>query len=108
MASVPLQYGMILAAALTLVGLAGVLVRRNLLLMLMSLELMLNGAAMAFIVAGAKWHQADGQVMFLFVLAVTATETGIALALVLRLHRHLRTLDADRTGQTARPDGMKD
>ncbi len=107
MATVPLEYGMILAAALMLVGLAGVLIRRNMLLMLMSLELMLNGAAMAFIVAGAKWGQADGQVMFLFILAVTATETGVALALVLRLRHHLRTLDVDRTAQPERPGGMK-
>jgi NADH-quinone oxidoreductase subunit K len=107
MPTVPLEYGMLLAAAVTLVGLTGVLVRRNLLLLLMSLELMLNGAAMAFIVAGAKWGQADGQVMFLFVLAVTATETGIALALMLRFHHHLRTLDADRGGQAEPPGGTK-
>ena len=95
LAAVPLGHGMILAAGLTLIGIFGVLVRRNLLLLLMSLELMLNGAAAAFVVAGARWHQADGQVMFLFILAVTATETGIALALLLRLHHQTRTLSAD-------------
>ena len=55
-------------------GLAGVLVRRNLIFMLMSIEIMLNAAGLAFVVAGARWGQPDGQVMFLFILAMAAAE----------------------------------
>lgn len=61
----------------------------------MSIEVMLNAAGLAFIVAGARWGQADGQVMFFFILAVAASEVAVGLALVLRMHRQYETLDAD-------------
>jgi NADH-quinone oxidoreductase subunit K len=61
----------------------------------MSIEVMLNAAGLAFIVAGARWGEADGQVMFFFILAVAASEVAVGLALVLRMHRQYRTLDAD-------------
>jgi NADH-quinone oxidoreductase subunit K len=63
--------------------------------MLMSVEIMLNAAGLAFIVAGAHWGQADGQVMFLFILTLAAAEVSVGLALVLQLYRHFKTLDAD-------------
>ena len=68
MADVPLDHILLLAAALFVLGLAGVLVRRNLVFMLMSIEVMLNAAGLAFIAAGARWGEADGQIMFLLVL----------------------------------------
>ena len=61
-----------LAGILFSLGLTGLLVRRNLIFVLMSLEVMLNAAGLAFVVAGSRWNQADGQVMFLFILAVAA------------------------------------
>ena len=95
MASVPLDQGLLLAAILFALGLTGVLVRRNLLFMLMSLEVMLNAAGIAFIVAGARWAAADGQIMFIFVLTFAATEVAVGLALILLMHRRIATLDAD-------------
>jgi len=83
------------AVALFAVGLIGVLARRNVLFMLMSIEVMLNACGLAFVAAGARWGAADGQVMFLFVLAMAAAELAVGLALVLRLHRDRETLDAD-------------
>ncbi|MGH9520573.1 MAG: NADH-quinone oxidoreductase subunit NuoK, partial [Terriglobales bacterium] len=80
------ESGLLLAAVLFVLGLAGLLARRNLLLILVSIEVMLNAAGLAFVAAGATWHQADGQVMFLFILAVAASEVAIGLALVLQLH----------------------
>jgi NADH-quinone oxidoreductase subunit K len=91
----PLAHGMVLAGLLFAFGLIGLLVRRNLIFMLMSVEIMLNAAGLAFIVAGAHWGQADGQVMFLFILTLAAAEVSVGLALVLQLYRHVRTLDAD-------------
>ena len=76
-------------------GLIGVLVRRNLIFILMSIEVMLNAAGLAFVVAGSRWGQADGQVMFLFILAMAAAEVAVGLALVLQLYHRLGTLDAD-------------
>ena len=95
MATVPLDQGLLLAAILFALGLAGVLVRRNLLFMLMSLEVMLNAAGIAFIVAGARWAAADGQIMFILVLTFAATEVSVGLALILLMHRRIETLDAD-------------
>lgn len=92
---VPTNVALGLAALLFLIGLTGVLVRRNLVFILLSLEIMLNAAGLAFVVAGARWHEPDGQVMFLFILAVAAAEVSVGLALVLRLHRQSRTLDVD-------------
>ncbi|MEB2362918.1 MAG: NADH-quinone oxidoreductase subunit NuoK [Bryobacterales bacterium] len=69
--------------------------RRNVIFTLMSIEIMLNAAGLAFVAAGARWGQADGQVMFLFVLAMAAAEVSVGLALVLRLYHHFRSLDTD-------------
>ena len=95
MTPLPAEPALFLAAFLFLAGLTGVLVRRNLLFVLMSIEIMLNAAALAFIAAGALRGQADGQVMVLFILAMAAAEVSVGLALVLRLHHRYRTLDAD-------------
>lgn len=92
--TVPMEHGLILAAILFVLGLAGVLVRRNIVFLLMSLEIMLNAAGLAFIVAGARWGQPDGQVMFIFVLTMAAAEVAVGLALVLNLHHRYKTLDA--------------
>ncbi|MHB1415944.1 MAG: NADH-quinone oxidoreductase subunit NuoK [Chloroflexota bacterium] len=95
MAVVPMAHGLILAGVLFMLGLVGVLVRRNVILVLMSIEVMLNAAGLAFIVAGARWAQPDGQVMFIFILAMAAAEVSVGLALILRLYHHFRTLDVD-------------
>jgi NADH-quinone oxidoreductase subunit K len=84
-----------LAAVLFALGLAGLLVRRNLFFILMSLEVMLNAAGLAFVAAGSRWHQVDGQIMFLFILAMAAAEVSVGLALLLRFHHMHRHLDAD-------------
>lgn len=95
MAPVSMEYGLILAGILFALGLAGVLVRRNLLFMLLSIEIMLNAAGLAFVVAGARWAQPDGQVIFLFILTMAAAEVSVGLVLILQIYRHMRSLDAD-------------
>ena len=98
MASVPFEYGLAVAAALFLLGLVGVLVRRNLLFMLLCVEIMLNAAGLAFIVAGSRWGQADGQVMFIFLLSMAAAEVAVGLALILLLYSRHKDLDSDALG----------
>jgi NADH-quinone oxidoreductase subunit K len=93
------EFALSLSAVLFTLGLTGVLVRRNIIFVLLSIEIMLNAAGLAFVVAGARWHQADGQVMFIFILAMAAAEVSVGLALVLRMHHHFRTLDADAAGK---------
>jgi NADH-quinone oxidoreductase subunit K len=93
--AIPLAHVQMLAAVLFCLGLLGLMLRRNLIFMLMSLEVMLNAAALAFVAAGAHWGQPDGQVIFLLVLSVAAAEVAVGLGLVLQVHRHFRTLDMD-------------
>lgn len=95
MASVPSSQALLLAMVLFALGLAGVLARRNLVFVLMSLEIMLNAAGLAFVAAGSRWHQPDGQILFIFVLTLAASEVAVGLALILRVHRRLASLDAD-------------
>ncbi len=94
-ASVPWEYGLALAGVLFVLGLAGVLARRNVIFILMSIEIMLNAAGVAFIAAGSRWGQPDGQVMFVFVMTVAAAEMSVGLALVVQLYHRFRTLDVD-------------
>jgi NADH-quinone oxidoreductase subunit K len=95
MAPVPMESGLLLAGVLFSLGLLGLLVRRNIIFVLLSIEIMLNAAGLAFVVAGSRWGQPDGQVMFLFILAMAAAEVSVGLALVLRFYHHMKTLDSD-------------
>lgn len=99
MVQIPMSHGLLLAAILFALGLAGLLARRNLLFILMAIEVMLNAAGLAFVVAGSRWVQADGQIMFLFILAMAAAEVSIGLALVLQLYHQRKTLDADAVSE---------
>jgi NADH-quinone oxidoreductase subunit K len=99
MNTIPMELGLMLSALLFVLGLAGVLARRNLIMILMSLEVMLNAAGLAFIVAGSRWGQADGQIMFLLVLTLAAAEIGIGLGLVLLIFHRFKTLDADAVSE---------
>ena len=95
MAAVPMTHGLMVAGALFSLGLLGVLVRRNIIFILMSIEVMLNAAGLAFVVAGARWGEADGQIMFLFILTMAAAEVAVGLTLVVQLYNRIGTLDAD-------------
>ncbi|MCC7362259.1 MAG: NADH-quinone oxidoreductase subunit NuoK [Anaerolineales bacterium] len=95
MSSVPMAHGLLLAGVLFGLGLVGLVVRRNIVFMLLSIEVMLNAAGLAFVVAGSHWGQADGQAMFLLILAMAAAEVSVGLALLLQLHRRFKTVDVD-------------
>ncbi len=89
------EHGLILASVLFAIGLVGVLVRRNIIFILLSIEIMLNASGLAFVVAGARWAEPDGQVMFIFILAMAAAEVSVGLALALQMYHKLKTLDTD-------------
>lgn len=95
MSGVPLESGLILAGILFMLGLISVLIRRNIIFMLISVEIMLNAAGLAFIVAGARWGQADGQAMFIFIITMAAAEVSVGLALILQIYHQIKTLDGD-------------
>lgn len=96
MTTIPFEIQLLLAGILFCIGLVGLLIRRNLLYMLMCVEIMMNSAGLAFIAAGSYLGQPDGQVMFLFILAVAAAEVSVALALVILMFRHFKTMDTGR------------
>jgi NADH-quinone oxidoreductase subunit K len=86
---------LVLAAILFVLGLIGVLTRKNIIFMLLSVEIMLNAAGLAFVAAGSKWQQPDGQVMFLFIISMAAAEVSVGLALVMQAYHQHKTLDVE-------------
>lgn len=95
MSSVPTSHALILAGILFVIGTVGVLARRNLVFVLLSIEIMLSAAGLAFIAAASKWQQPDGQVFFIFILVTAAAEVAVGLSLVLRIQHNFRSVDSD-------------
>jgi NADH-quinone oxidoreductase subunit K len=96
---IPAEHGLILAVFLFVLGLIGLIIRRNIVFILLSVEIMLNASGLAFVVAGMKWRQPDGQVMFIFILTMAAAEVAIGLALALLMFGKMKTLDVDRASK---------
>ena len=99
MGPIPMEHGLILAGIIFAIGLCGVMVRRNFLFMLMSLEIMMSAAGLAFIVAGSHWLGADGQVMFIFILTLAAAEASLGLAILLQFYHRRGHLDIDSANE---------
>lgn len=94
-AGVPPWVVLSFCAALFFIGLTGLLVRRNLLVILMSLELMLNGVNLTFVTFSRQLGDLGGQMIVFFVIVVAAVESAVGLSLVIALFRTLRTVDTD-------------
>ena len=94
--TISIEIVMLLAGLLFALGMAGVVIRKNIIFMLLSVEIMLNAAGLAFIAAGSRWAQPDGQVMFVFILAMAAAEVSIGLALILQIYHQHKSLDIDK------------
>jgi NADH-quinone oxidoreductase subunit K len=92
---VPASYYLVLSAILFTLGAVGVLIRRNALVMFMSVEMMLNAANLALITYSRFLDNVDGQVFVLLVMAVAAAEVAVGLAIVVALYRHKETADVD-------------
>lgn len=94
MPSLP-ELGLYFSLLLFLVGLFGVMFRKGILLMMLSIEIMLNAANLAFVSASVLTNTIDGQVVMFFVMAVAACEAGVGLALVISLYRARSTVEVD-------------
>ncbi len=92
MDTVPLQYSLGLSALLFSIGVAGVVVRRNAIVLFMCIELMLNAVNLSF-VALAQLHGASGHVMVFFVMTVAAAEAAVGLAIIIGIFRHKQSVD---------------
>ena len=99
MNAIPMEHGLALSGVLFSLGLVGLMVRRNILFVLMSLEVMMNAAGLAFVVGGSRWGQPDGQIMFILVITLAAAEAAIGLAILLQLYRRFNTLDVDAASE---------
>jgi NADH-quinone oxidoreductase subunit K len=93
--NVPLNHILLVSSLLFAIGMLGLMIRRNIIFILMSLEVMLNSAALAFVAAGAHWGQPDCQVVFMLILTVAAAEVAVGLGLVLQVQKRFKTLDMD-------------
>jgi NADH-quinone oxidoreductase subunit K len=91
----PISYFMVLSGILFAIGVAGVLIRRNIIVMFMSIELMLNAVNLAFIALGRRMGSIDGQVIVFFVITVAAAEAAVGMGIIISLFRNRATVDAD-------------
>ena len=92
---VPLSHYLIVSAILFALGTAGVFLRRNLITILLSVEVMLNAVNLTFVAAGKYWQSVDGQIIVFFVMTVAAAEAAVGLAIVIALFRHKESLSPD-------------
>jgi NADH-quinone oxidoreductase subunit K len=93
---VPLSWYLILSAVLFSLGVMGFLIKRNLITVFMSIELMLNGVNLSFVTFAQQWHAVKGQIFVFFVMMVAAAEAAVGLAIIIAVFRARATLDVDR------------
>jgi len=95
MPGVPISWYLILSAVLFALGVSGFLLRRNIITVFMSIELMLNAVNLAFITFSYQFKQVDGQIFSFFVMVVAAAEAAVGLAIILTVFKNRRTLNID-------------
>ena len=93
---VPVEYYIILSAILFSIGVTGVLIRRNALIIFMSIELMLNAANLAIVAFSSVLKSFEGQIFVFFVIAVAAAEVAVGLALIVEIFKSKRSIDVDQ------------
>ena len=93
--TVPIEHVLVFTFAMFLVGVLGALTRRNGIIVLMSIELILNSVNINLIAFGQLHHDVSGQVFALFIIAIAAAEVGVGLAIVMMLYRNRRSIDID-------------
>ena len=93
---VPLIFYLLLSAALFALGIVGFLIKRNLITVFMSIELMLNAVNLSFVTFAHQWHQVRGQIFVFFVMMVAAAEAAVGLAIIIAVFRARATLAVDR------------
>ena len=92
---IPLSHYLIVSAVLFSIGTAGVFLRRNLITILLSIEIMLNAVNLTFIAFGRELGTLDGQIIVFFVMTVAAAEAAVGLAIVIALYRHRESLNPE-------------
>ena len=93
---VPIAYYLILGAILFSIGVCAFLIKRNVITIFMSIELMLNAVNLTFVAFARMWHRIDGQIFVFFVMVVAAAEAAVGLAIIIALFRARQTLNVDQ------------
>ena len=93
---VPTAYYLVLAAILFSIGVGSFLIKRNIITIFMSIELMLNAVNLTFIAFAHHWHQISGQIFVFFVMVVAAAEAAVGLAIIIAIFRTRQTLNVDQ------------
>lgn len=93
---VPIAWYLILSAALFSFGVFAFLIKRNIISIFMSIELMLNAVNLAFVAFAHRWHQVSGQIFVFFVMVVAAAEAAVGLAIIISVYRSRETLNVDQ------------
>jgi len=93
---VPISYYLVLAAILFCIGAGSFLIKRNVITIFMSIELMLNAVNLTFVAFAHMWHQISGQIFVFFVMVVAAAEAAVGLAIIIALFRVRQTLNVDQ------------
>jgi NADH-quinone oxidoreductase subunit K len=94
--AVPISWYLILAAILFSVGVASFLIKRNIVTVFMSIELMLNAVNLTFVAFAHRWHEVSGQIFVFFVMVVAAAEAAVGLAIIISIFRTRQTLNVDQ------------
>ena len=92
---ITLNHYLVLSAILFVIGTAGVFLRRNVITILLSIEIMLNAVNLTFVAAGRQFASVDGQVIVFFVMTVAAAEAAVGLAIIIALFRHRESLNPE-------------
>ncbi|HEX3986224.1 MAG TPA: NADH-quinone oxidoreductase subunit NuoK [Acidobacteriaceae bacterium] len=93
---VPIAYYLVLSAILFSVGVAAFLIKRNIISIFMSIELMLNAVNLTFVAFAHEWRQVNGQIFVFFVMVVAAAEAAVGLAIIIAIFRARNTLNVDQ------------
>lgn len=93
--TIPIEYFVVLSAVLFVMGVIGVLVRRNAIMIFMSIELMLNAANLALVAFSRQWSQVEGHLFVFFVMTVAAAEVAVGLALIVAIFKQKKSIDID-------------
>ena len=94
--AIPIAYYLVLSAVLFSIGVAAFLIKRNIITVFMSIELMLNAVNLTFVAFAHQWHRVNGQVFVFFVMVVAAAEAAVGLAIIIAIFRTRSTLNVDR------------
>jgi NADH-quinone oxidoreductase subunit K len=95
-AQVPTAYYLVLAAILFSIGIGSFLIKRNIITIFISIELMLNAVNLTFVAFAHQWHQINGQIFVFFVMVVAAAEAAVGLAIIIAIFRTRQTLNVDQ------------